>query len=113
LDSVRKPEEGKASAIIRCDNEQPSEGIPLSRVVPLVTPENCEYVCHVRRTAPKGKPKTAWCGAEIHGFHFVDAEHAASNGGRLMSCLNCNNALVKALDNGWGEDHEPDTEDEE
>lgn len=133
LDSVRKPSEDHAYTVIKLQphddgvcgtlppystltkDKQPNLELTIHKAIALVTPENCEYVFHIRKTG-NGNTKKAWCGAEIHGFHFVDSEHAASNGanrGRLMSCLDCNQAIIGGLDNGWDEDHQPDKEEVE
>ena len=49
----------------------------------------------------KGK---SWCGREITGeFHFISIDHAAHNGrngGRLVPCLKCYQAIEKALKAG-------------
>jgi hypothetical protein len=45
----------------------------------------------------------AWCGRPLVAFAFADADHAAQNGrggGRLVTCPDCANALVTALNHG-------------
>lgn len=61
-----------------------------------------DYVVCVR-TGIEGD-KTAWCGCFIgRAFSFSDPTHAALNGkqgGRLVACKECVDAITKALNNG-------------
>lgn len=51
----------------------------------------------------KGK---AWCGKELEGWHFMDAEHAAESGrkgGWLVACPECVASICLSLKNGHDE----------
>jgi len=135
LNSVRKPSEPHAQTVIKLQNHdgltwgrlppystvtpdiEPYYEITIPKAVPLVTPENCEYISHILLSSRSDGRKMSWCGKEINSqAHFISIDHAACSGGsksRLMSCLDCNNVILKCLDNGWDEDHKPDEEDEE
>lgn len=58
--------------------------------------------------AIQGGKRATWCGkvARPFDFHFLSVDHAALNGqaeGRLVACLACTDAVVKALRNGQEE----------
>jgi len=66
-----------------------------------------EYEKHViKMEYEDGKPitPTFWCGAKYYkAFHFADAQHAALNadqGGRLVCCPACAEAIINALATG-------------
>lgn len=44
--------------------------------------------------------RMTWCGRQKTGFEFMDASHAAlnaRNGGRLVACTECVEAICKTL----------------
>lgn len=61
-----------------------------------------EYITCIAHTHAERKHQT-WCGKHTVGFVFQDIDHAAYNGmqqGRLLTCPECLDAVVKALQGG-------------
>ena len=62
-----------------------------------------DYIACVARTHVDHK-RESWCGRDVsQEWHFVDAAHAAESGlqgGRMVVCPECYEALTMALSNG-------------
>ncbi|CAM0102688.1 hypothetical protein VPH159E362A_0022 [Vibrio phage 159E36-2a] len=67
--------------------------------------EREEFVRCIGHGYQDGRKNVSWCGGSDRPF-FINARHASLNGlnqGRLISCPECVEAILKALSNGYDE----------
>ena len=65
--------------------------------------ERPEYIRCIQHTHAE-KQKTSWCGKQLFSYDWVfqDIDHATytmMNGGRLVPCPDCVNAIINVLKN--------------